>query len=118
MQKLIYILEDNDDLRELYGFILEGENYSLKMFATVTSFMENSRSVPDLYLLDVMLPDGDGMVLCEELKANPKTSHVPIILISAHKGTEEANQRCPDASFIPKPFNIDELTRKVAQLIT
>jgi DNA-binding response OmpR family regulator len=111
MQKLIFILEDNDDLRELYTYILEDENYKLETFATVTSFMEQSNKVPDLYLLDVMLPDGDGLVLCKELKENPRTADVPVIIVSAHKHIQDVKEKCPSAEFLSKPFDISDLVK-------
>ena len=117
MKKHISILEDDNDLRQLYTYILEDEDYELRTFPTVTNFMEHLNEVPDLFLLDVMLPDGDGIVLCQELKANPKTAHVPIIMVSAHKDLAEVSERCPGAEFIPKPFDINLLTKTIARKI-
>ncbi|TKC10530.1 response regulator transcription factor [Pedobacter polaris] len=114
MKKTIFILEDNDELRELYGYILEGENYEIRTFATVTQFMENARQIPHLYLLDVMLPDGDGIELCIELKRNSLTANVPVIMISAHKNLADIKSECPQADFIAKPFDIEELTKRIA----
>ena len=56
MLKKIFILEDNDDLRELYLLILEDQNYDIQTFASVSSFNQSSRIIPNLYLLDVMFP--------------------------------------------------------------
>lgn len=113
-RKEIFILEDNQDLRELYEYILEGENYEITTFATVTAFMENATHVPDLYLLDVMLPDGNGIDLCNELKQKSNSANVPVILISAHKQLHEVKVACPTADFIPKPFDIDFLVSRIA----
>lgn len=113
MPKTIFILEDNDDLRELYALILKDEDYQISSFATVTEFMESAHQIPDLYLLDVMLPDGDGIQLCSELRNNPQSSQVPVIMISAHKGGTEVKRRCPGAEFIPKPFDIEDLITQI-----
>lgn len=113
MGKKIFILEDNDDLRELYNYIFEGEKYQIKTFASVTAFMERAHEIPDLYLLDVMLPDGDGIQLCKELKQNINTANVPVIMVSAHKGMSDVNIQCPGADFIPKPFDIEYLLRTI-----
>ncbi len=117
MPKTIFILEDNLDLRELYELILKDENYEIKSFGTVTEFMESAHEVPDLYLLDVMLPDGDGLQVCSELKKNLPTAHVPVIMVSAHKRGSEVKLRCPEADFIAKPFDIDDLIRQIAAKI-
>ncbi len=117
MPKLIFILEDNDDLRELYGLILEEENYEISSFSTISEFMEHAEEIPDLYLLDVMLPDGDGVELCQQLKKNPKTADVPVILISAHRDISDVKQQCPDSGFISKPFDISYLSEQIAKRI-
>lgn len=114
MAKLIFILEDNDDLRELYHLILEQEDYKIKAFGTVADFMEHASQIPDLYLLDVMLPDGNGIQICKELKNNPATAKVPVIMVSANKGLEDIKFECPHADFIAKPFDIDNLSQRIA----
>lgn len=117
MAKLIFILEDNDDLRELYELILEDENYDILTFATVADFKQHVGEVPDLYLMDVMLPDGDGIQLCKELRQNPSTAEVPVIMVSAHKDLSDIKEGCPNADFVAKPFDIDYLTQKIAERV-
>ena len=118
MPKLIFILEDNEDLRELYGLILAEENYDISSFSTIKEFMEHANEIPDLYLLDVMLPDGDGVALCKQLKENPKTADVPVIMISAHRDIADVKQQCPDSDFIAKPFDINHLSEQIAKRIS
>ena len=117
MAKLVFILEDNNDLTELYELILEEEDYEILSFSTIAEFREHSTEVPDLYLLDVMLPDGNGLELCKELNAHPSTAHVPIIMVSAHSDVEDIKEQCPTADFVPKPFDIDHLTQRIASNI-
>jgi len=117
MAKLIFILEDNEDLRELYELILEEEDYEIQAFATVAEFRQHSTEVPDLYLMDVMLPDGDGIQLCKELNEHPSTAHVPIIMVSAHSDIADVKEECPRADFVAKPFDIAHLTQKIAERI-
>lgn len=111
--KTIFILEDNDDLRELYTFIFDPEKYCLETFPTVAAFMKAVDRVPDLYLLDIMLPDGDGINVCQQLKYNSLTSKVPAILISAHQHFSVVKEKCPWASFIEKPFDIANLEKTI-----
>lgn len=115
--KQIFILEDNEDLRELYGYILEDENYKISIFESISDFKARAVNIPDLYILDILLPDGDGMTLCNELQHTSSTSHVPVIMISAHKDASEVLQQCPNADFIAKPFDINVLTNKIANKI-
>lgn len=111
--KKIFILEDNEDLRELYTFIFDPQVYELELFVDIASFMTAIERLPDLYLLDVMLPDGDGITVCQHLKSNPATADVPVIMISAHQHQGEIAKRCPWADFIEKPFDISYLEQTV-----
>lgn len=117
MSKKIFILEDNDDLRELYVLILEEEDYLITGFATVAEFMQKLAEVPDLYLLDVMLPDGDGIEVCRQLKNDIQTRDVPVIMVSAHKDIDEVTQACPEAMFLSKPFDIEQLAQQIASMV-
>lgn len=116
MAKVIFILEDNDDLRELYSLILEQEDYKIKAFATVAEFKEHFSQIPDLYLLDVMLPDGNGIQLYKELKNSPANAKVPIVMVSANANVGEVKLECPNAEFIAKPFDIDNLSNRIAAM--
>ncbi len=117
MRKLIFILEDDDDLRTLYSYIFADEDYDIKTFANVRAFMEGSQQIPNLYLLDVMLPDGDGIMLCNQLKENPLTANIPVIMVSAHKDIADVEHECKGAEFIAKPFDIEKLTNMVSKKI-
>jgi len=117
MRKTIFILEDDDDLRTLYGYIFADEDYDIITFANVKAFMESSHQIPNLYLLDVMLPDGDGIMLCNQLKGNTLTAGVPVIMVSAHKDIADVKHECEGAEFIAKPFDIEKLTKMVSEKI-
>ena len=115
MPKRIFILEDNADLRELYGYILEAANYEIFTFESIADFTQNAQGTADLYLLDIRLPDGDGIQICRQLSTNKTTKHVPIIMISAHKDIADVTIACPGVEFIQKPFDIDRLSESVAR---
>ena len=116
MKKCVFVLEDDDDLRELITYLLEDENYKVKTYPTASSFKESILyEHPNLILMDVRLPDGDGMEICASLKADPKTAHIPIIMMSAHLDFLNAKDLCEAEAFIPKPFDIDNLIQKVKQ---
>jgi DNA-binding response OmpR family regulator len=116
MKKEITILEDNTDLRELYTIILNEEGYHVREFENIATFKEND-IVPELFILDVMLPDGNGMDVCEVLKSNPRYAHVPVIMMSAHMDKGRAMAQCQAEDFIGKPFDIGFLIERVAILI-
>lgn len=109
--KSIYVLEDDRDINELIKLLLTHCGYSVKAFMTVKDLEKlNTQQKPDLYLLDIMLPDGNGAALCKKLKENKETSDIPVILMSAHESIDQVK----DANdFLPKPFDIDNLLEKI-----
>jgi len=110
--KQILVVEDDKDIRDLLGYILTDDRYTLILCANVKEFrIELNKKRPDVVLLDVLLPDGNGVDLCKELKTHDHMRAIPVILMSANKNADDARE-CGDL-FIPKPFNIDHLKSKV-----
>ncbi|NJW53052.1 response regulator transcription factor [Salinimicrobium oceani] len=109
--KEIFIVEDDDGIRELIEFLLVSQNYSVKTFPTARAFHRAvPNEVPDLFLLDIMLPDGNGLELCRELKENQSTQAIPVVLMSAHA---DINRMEGADDFIAKPFDVDELLQRI-----
>ena len=122
---LILIVEDNTDVRQYIADCLSpsdsfGGGYQL-------AFAENGRIgiekalelIPDLIISDVMMPEKDGFEVCETLKTDPHTSHIPIILLTARADVEsrlKGLQRGADA-YLPKPFNQEELLIRIQKLL-
>ena len=117
---IILIVEDNQDLAEYLDSYL-GNNYSL-VFAWdgKTGVDKAIELIPDIIISDVMMPEMDGFELCERLKNNELTSHIPIILLTA-KGTIKDKilglKKGADA-YLAKPFNHEELNVRISQLIS
>lgn len=117
-KKSIYVLEDNDDIRELIGYLLTIENYEVQGYPTVKSFQANIKNGrPDLIILDVMLTDGNGIAVRDELKRNRETQDIPVLMMSAHAKLIDVTRTCEAADFIAKPFDIDELVNKVGHYL-
>ena len=113
--KEIYIVEDDDGIRELIEFLLVSANYSVKTFPTARSFYQSfPQTKPDLFLLDIMLPDGNGLELCKEIKSGEDTGNIPVVLMSAHADISRM-QGADD--FIAKPFDVDELLHRIGKQI-
>lgn len=109
--KEIFIVEDDDGIREMIEFLLMSENYLVKSFPNVSTFQETvSVKIPDLFLLDIMLPDGNGLDLCKSLKESKTTQKIPVVLMSAH-ATIKRMEGADD--FIAKPFDIEELLKRI-----
>ncbi|MCZ4224767.1 MULTISPECIES: response regulator [Pedobacter] len=118
MEKMIYLLENDEGITEVLQLLFNSEGYGVSAFSSVSSFMAGlSEHVADLFLLDVMLPDGNGIEVCSYLKSLEKTRNVPIIMMSAHADRYDIRRGCAAENFIKKPFDIHDLLRLVAKHI-
>jgi len=118
MSKRIYLVEDDEDIRFIVEYILIESGYSVDSFATAREFnAQIGNSYPELILLDVMLPDGNGINICRGLKTNDATSHIPIIIMSAHAAEKSVLEEACADDFISKPFDLDDLLHHVKQFL-
>lgn len=115
-QKTVIIVEDDRDIREVISYIFTGNTYKVELYGTASDFRNKLKEqLPDVIVLDIMLPDGDGLAICDEIKATPATGHIPVILMSANK-QEQTLTSCADG-FISKPFDIDLFKNKIESLL-
>lgn len=115
MKKKIVVIEDNHDILELLGFILENEDYEVLASLDAEPIKSLEEINPHLVLLDENLGADKGHELCLEIKANPGTSHLPVILISAVNDLAEIARKCNADNYIAKPFLIEDLLDLVNQ---
>ena len=119
MRKKICVLEDDEGIREIIVMLLAEEDYEVRGFASVAEFMNNSgKPVADLFVLDIMLPDGNGIEVCSRLKKNKNTQHIPVLMMSANSSKMEVECSCNAQGFVAKPFDIYDLIDKVHLTIT
>lgn len=116
----IYIVEDDKNIREIEMFALKNSGYAVEEFENAKSFFSRSvEKVPDLVLLDIMLPDMDGLEIVKKLRSRPDTVRVPIILVTA-KTTELDKVKGLDIGaddYLTKPFGVMELISRVKALL-
>ncbi|MDB5015787.1 MAG: hypothetical protein JWQ84_619 [Mucilaginibacter sp.] len=114
MKKIIYVVEDNIDISELIQYLLSEIGFEVFTFGNLTDFQQYMAiNQPDLIVMDIMLPDGNGQQMCQEIKLNEVTKHIPLLLMSAHaNGSSLAKEGFAD-EFITKPFDIDNFTARV-----
>ena len=119
-RQLLVIAEDDDEIRDYLEQEL-GRDYDVRTCQNgVEAMKEILRSVPDLVISDVMMPEMDGNTLCSKLKSNPSTNFIPFVMLTAKNRDEdklEGLETGADA-YIVKPFNMDILRRTVANLIS
>lgn len=117
---LIYIVEDDKNILEIESFALKNSGYDIRGFALSKDFYRAMEEfLPDLILLDIMLPDEDGLNILQKLRKDPKTKSLPIILVTA-KTSEIDKVKGLDAGaddYMTKPFGVMELISRVKALL-
>lgn len=114
----IFILEDEDSIRELLEVLFNMEGYRVISSSNIKEFNKMNIDLNvDLYLLDIRLPDGSGIDVCNDLKKNTETSQIPVLMMSAHAKTLQLQDCCRHDGFISKPFDLDRIIATVSGLI-
>jgi CheY-like chemotaxis protein len=110
-RKRILVVEDNEMNLELVTDILESEGYEVIQAGNGNDALElaNSRR-PDLILMDIQLPEMDGLEVTRLLKGNEGTRHIKVVALTAHamRGDEEKARKAGCSGYIPKPINTRE----------
>lgn len=112
--KKILVVDDDPDIVDFLHDLLELEGYTVKATVRV-DLLEKlpNGDVPDLILLDVFLSGRDGREIVRYLKNQEETRQIPVIMFSAHPGTEATVREAGADDFLAKPFDLDKLLAKV-----
>ena len=117
---MIYLLEDDDSIRELVCYSLEKTGNEARGFALPTAFYSAIEdALPSLIILDVMLPEEDGICVLKKIRSNPKTENIPVIMLTA-KSSEFDKVTALDAGaddYIVKPFGVMELVARAKAVL-
>ena len=116
MSSRIYAAEDDDNIREILRCTLESYGYEVEVFESAAPMLERMRQqLPDLVLMDIMMPEMDGMEALRRMKESVQTREVPVIFLTA-KSSEVDKVRGLDLGaedYITKPFGLLELAARV-----
>lgn len=117
---MIFLVEDDNSIRELVIYTLQSTGISAKGFSCAKDFWDAMKNTtPSLVLLDIMLPDEDGLSILKKLRATSAGGKVPVIMLTA-KGTEYDKVIGLDNGaddYIPKPFGMMELVSRVKAVL-
>lgn len=119
MSKIFYV-EDDTNIRELVEYTLKSSGFSVKGFELAESFFEKLKvEKPDLILLDIMLPDKDGVSILKELRNNGDFKHIPIIMLTAKSSQLDKIKGLDEGAddYITKPFDIIELISRIKAVL-
>ena len=117
---MVYLVEADDNIRELVVYTLNSTGMEAEGFATPSAFwarLEQKR--PKLVMLDIMLPEQNGLDILKELRGTPEYQKLPVIMLTA-KGTEADKVKGLDLGaddYIPKPFGMMEMVARVKALL-
>jgi DNA-binding response OmpR family regulator len=114
--KKIFVVEDDPEILHVIKIMLGLEGYDVEVYPDGHGIIQNQTGVPDLYILDKLLPVIDGLDICSFLKSNEQTRHVPVIVISGAPYKKEALD-VGAVKFIEKPFLMHSFLNSVANAL-
>ena len=119
-KKKILIVEDDADVRLGYSVLLRAKGYDTAFAADALGAVSEARKYqPDLIILDLGLPAGDGFVVLERFRVNPAISVIPVIVVSGRDAyaNKERALKAGAKAFVQKPWNDNELLAIIAELL-
>lgn len=120
MKKKIFVIDDERDILDILKINLTSEGYDVRIFTSAeTALNQLTSDMPDLIILDIMMPGMDGYEFCKKIRSQDRVSHVPIIFLSAK--TEEFDKvlglELGGDDYISKPFSVKELKSRVKAVL-
>jgi two-component system phosphate regulon response regulator PhoB/two-component system alkaline phosphatase synthesis response regulator PhoP len=120
MSRLIAVVDDEPDILELVSLHLSKAGFTVRTFPDAGRFQKSlASSLPDLVILDLMLPDADGLDVCRDLKKDNRTSHIPVMMLTARG--EEIDRvlglEIGADDYVTKPFSPKELVARVKAVL-
>lgn len=117
---MIYLVEDDDNIRKLVCYALSKEGFGVQGYSSPKEFWQGmDTELPELILLDIMLPEEDGLSILDKLKSQAETEHIPVIMLTA-KGSEFDKVTGLDMGaddYVAKPFGTMELISRVRAVL-
>ncbi|MEA1787206.1 two-component regulator propeller domain-containing protein [Arenibacter sp. GZD96] len=117
--KMILLVEDNPELRAFTKTLFENDYKVIEAENGTTGIKKAIQYIPDLIISDIIMPETDGIILCQTLKNDERTSHIPIILLTAKSGEESEliGLQTGADDYILKPYNPNKIKLRVQKLI-
>lgn len=120
-KKQILVVDDEPDVTELVKYKLEQDGYACEVINDPLVFISKARAVqPDLILLDIMMPELNGLQLCKIIRSDPQMQSIPIIFLTARGEAEDRVKGLESGAddYVAKPFNTKELILRVGKVLS
>ena len=117
---MVYILEDDDNIRKLINYSLKSQGFEVQDFALPSAFWTALQTKnPDFLLLDIMLPEEDGISILKKLRSNPKTSTIPVIMLTAKDSEYDVVTGLDSGAddYVTKPFGMMALVSRIKAVL-
>jgi DNA-binding response OmpR family regulator len=119
-KKRILIVEDEESLLKLESILLTSKGYRVTgVMDGMSALDEVRRNRPDLVILDIMLPKMDGFEVCRQLKGDPDTAHIPVVMLTAKKNSQDmvTGQQAGCDAYITKPFKSSKVLETIQHFL-
>lgn len=118
MRKKILVADDDPAIVESTTLILEEHGYKVDSTVDGETIYKMEKEYPDLLVLDIWMSGQDGREICKYLKKKELTKHIPIIMISASQDVKRSATEAGANDFLAKPFDMNELIKKIEKFIS
>lgn len=118
--KTIFVVEDDNAIAELIAYALRGEGFEVSTFGDGEQFLSAIKEqVPDMVLLDIMLPGFDGITILKRIRENAQTSAIPVVMLTAKSSEYDKVVGLDNGAddYISKPFGVMELLARVRAVL-
>ncbi|MGN6491095.1 MAG: response regulator [Agriterribacter sp.] len=117
MKKKILIVDDDIEILFVIKIMLERKGYAVELSSEADKILLPGTPMPDLLILDIWMGNFDGREICQQLKNDPATSSLPVILFSAGRDIEQSAKDAGANDFLAKPFEQKHLFEKIEKFI-
>lgn len=113
----IMVADDDPGIVDSIKIMLEEFDFDVETTLNGNTVRNLKNTIPDLILLDLWMSGIDGRDICKHLKSQDLTKHIPIIIVSANRDTEQIAQKCGADDFLAKPFDMTVMIEKINTLL-
>jgi len=119
MKKTVLVVDDEADIIEMLRYNLEKDGYAVIAARNGKGALEQAQKSPDVIVLDVMMPEMDGLEVCRKLKQDPRTAHIPVIFLTARGSEfdEVLGLELGADDYIIKPISLKKLSARIKALL-